>query len=98
MTCKVWALPYARDDTAAIETTNASGVGVSLATVCIACIPLLTVHGLSAVLFGTGVAAALTFVTARYARKRLGGWTGDTAGATQVIAEIGFVIGVVAWT
>jgi cobalamin synthase len=30
-------------------------------------------------------------------RRKLGGWTGDTAGATQVIAEIGFVLGATAW-
>lgn len=43
-----------------------------------------------------GLAALTTFVMAKYAKKHIGGYTGDVLGATQQVVEIAFYLGLLA--
>jgi len=99
----VWSLNYVRDEEAAKVSplsapTTLHGVGIAAATVLAALLPLnlyagaLTGIGIGVLMAGLAVVALRTL----YLRK-LGGWTGDTAGATQIIGEIAFLTGMAAW-
>ena len=98
----VWSLPYARDEaTAKIAPLSGEATtsdrAIAAGTVLIVLIPMASIVGLGASAAAV-ILVALTLLGLRalYARK-LGGWTGDTAGATQVIAETTFLLGVTAW-
>ena len=60
------------------------------------CIGLWTLDAITASALGIGLASAAvaTMVCARWLRRRLGGFTGDTLGATQQIAELALLLGV----
>lgn len=99
----VWSLDYAR---AAAEAkvppltgaTTMGGVGVAGASVVLSLVPAILIFGAAPVAIGLALAGIATLALRALYRRKLGGWTGDTAGATQVIAEIAFVIGAAAWT
>lgn len=96
----IWTLPYARaaeDSKVAPLTGKATPRGSTIAgmiTVA-ACLPLLFLHG--AAPLGLAAAALLCFLLRHLFKSKLNGWTGDTAGATQIICEIAFLLGVCAW-
>lgn len=92
----VWRLPYVRLD----DSTRAKPVveRIRLADVAIAgvfgIVPLILcgVHALAGI-----VAAMLTVLQlGRWYQRRLGGYTGDTLGATQQFAEVAFYLAVLA--
>ncbi len=90
------ALPYVREsEQGARAKPVAHGVGVQELAVAGLCglVPLLFVHR---PLVSVAVAAILTLALARWFRRRLGGYTGDTLGATQQVAELA-ILGVAAW-
>ena len=103
MTGLVWSLPYARDEATA-KVAPLSGDAtlrdriVAALTGVVVLVPTVVVVGTGPIALGIALTVATFFgLRALYARK-LRGWTGDTAGATQVITEIAFLLGVVAWT
>ncbi len=61
----------------------AAGFGLAIAAVAIGILPAL---------LAAAVSAAFALVVAALARKRLGGYTGDTLGAAQQAAEIGALL------
>ena len=93
-------LPYAGDIAHAkakplAQRVSDAGVGVALATVIVvgavlvACVPshgLLVVTGLVLLIIGT-------VWSIRWLRRRLGGYTGDTLGATQQVTELLVLLG-----
>jgi adenosylcobinamide-GDP ribazoletransferase len=91
-----WRLPYAREDAstrAKPVVENVRTVDVVVATLC-GLAPLLFV-GLHAV-FGL-LAALVAFVLLyRWFQRGLGGYTGDTLGATQQICEVAFYLALLA--
>lgn len=92
-------LDYARGaEDAPIGMVSPIGLAIALTVTCCACVPLVSVHGVGAMVAGFIASGVVTFAFTRLIRNRLGGWTGDTAGAAQVFAEIAFVLGVVLWT
>ena len=96
----IWTLPYARapeDAKVAPLTGKATPRGsatAGLITVA-ACLPLLLIDGTA--MLGLAAAVLLCILMWHLLKSKLGGWTGDTAGATQIICEIGFLLGVCAW-
>ncbi|WP_322515837.1 adenosylcobinamide-GDP ribazoletransferase [Rhodopseudomonas palustris] len=66
-----------------------------LVTVALAALPLLLVSPL-ALITGLGFGAALAATIASWAKRLLGGYTGDVLGATEQMFEIGFLLGVAA--
>lgn len=98
----VWSLPYVRDEgSAKVAPLSApatrAGLAIAAMTVLIACLPLAFAISVIALLTGLACAAAAMLALRALYRRKLGGWTGDAAGATQVICEIAFLIGVAAW-
>jgi len=96
----IWTLPYARSaEDAKVPPLTGKGTPraclIAGVVVTAACLPLLVLGWA----FLTGlIAAALACLLMRHLLKeRLGGWTGDTAGATQIVCEIAFILGVCAW-
>lgn len=82
-----WWLPYARADggLGAVARGSAAGRGLAIGTASSAVL-LATLAGWHAMVFGI-VAAGVTFVTGRAYRRRVGGFTGDTLGATGEMVE-----------
>jgi cobalamin 5'-phosphate synthase/cobalamin synthase len=82
-----WWLPYARTDggLGAVARGSVAGRGLAMATASSALL-LATLAGWHALLFGT-IAAGVTLVVGRACRRRIGGFTGDTLGATGELTE-----------
>jgi adenosylcobinamide-GDP ribazoletransferase len=82
-----WWLPYARADggLGAVARGSGAGRGLAIATVSAALL-LATLAGWHAVFFGT-IAVGVTLVTGRAYSRRIGGFTGDTLGATGELTE-----------
>jgi adenosylcobinamide-GDP ribazoletransferase len=94
-----WCLPYARSDDSARAKPVIESLRPADLLVAIACglIPL-AVLGAPAVL-GVLLALLVFLLLFRWFKHRLGGYTGDTLGATQQSCEIAFYLGLVAtWT
>lgn len=73
------------------------GLAVAVATAALALACFGAVAGWSAAVAATlGIAAGAALVR-RVADRRLGGYTGDTLGACQQLAELGFYLAVLAW-
>lgn len=91
-----WRLPYARDD----DSTRAKPVIENVRTVdvvvAISCgLAPLVVMGVHAIvgLIAALIASGLLY---RWFKRRLGGYTGDTLGATQQICEVAFYLALLA--
>ena len=69
----------------------AAGLALALAL-----LPLLAGVPVRAILAGGFWAGLLAYGMARLAKAQIGGQTGDVAGAAQQVAEIGFLLGIVA--
>jgi cobalamin 5'-phosphate synthase/cobalamin synthase len=82
-----WWLPYARVDggLGAVARGRVAGRGLALATASSALL-LAVLAGWHAVAFGT-IAVGVTLVTGRVCRRRIGGFSGDTLGATGELTE-----------
>ncbi len=94
----VSALPYAREGaTPPLSGATKGGIITCAVTTLIVCIPVAKFISFGAVVAGMAVATASALAFTRLSRKRIGGWTGDTAGSTQVISELSFMIGFSAW-
>jgi adenosylcobinamide-GDP ribazoletransferase len=77
--------------------TDAAGAGFACLLAAAAVIPAAATAGFAPVLGGVAVLALAAAVTAGWAARRIGGYTGDTLGAVQQLAEVGFYIGLLAW-
>lgn len=90
-------LPYLREDDAQAKSKPvAQGIGAAplafaVATALSVALPLLGRLGWPA-LAACGAAAAVAVQAARFLRRRLGGYVGDTLGATQQLAELVFLL------
>lgn len=94
----VSALRYARAGEAApLSALSAGSAATAAITTLILCLPLTLIVSFGAVAMGLLIATASALAFTKMAKSRVGGWTGDTAGATQVISEIAFMIGFSAW-
>ncbi len=93
-------LSYVReDDTSRSKPlANALGSGALAVAALFGLAPLLLLPG-EAAAGGLALAAAVTFLAARYFVKRIGGYTGDCLGAVQQGTELAIYLGVlaVAW-
>jgi len=97
------ALPAARPDGVASAVGRPEPAAVTIAClltlglVGLAALPWLT-EGLAVLRLLTGllVVAAVTLAVSRLALRQIGGQTGDVLGAAQVLAEIGFLAGLLA--
>jgi adenosylcobinamide-GDP ribazoletransferase len=94
-------LPYAGDPAHAKAKPLARQVGSvevvgAVLWVGLVCIGLWALDAITASTMSIGLASAavVTMVCARWLRRRLGGFTGDTLGATQQIAELALLLGV----
>jgi len=90
------ALPYVREsEQGARAKPVAAGVGVAELAIAGACglVPLLL---LARPILSLVLIAVLTAGLARWFRRRLGGYTGDTLGATQQVTELA-ILAVAAW-
>ena len=94
------ALPYA-GDTAAMKVSyadariSASDLCFALVVVVCALVPLAFVSMLS-VISGLLLGAMLSIAVVLWARRLIGGYTGDVLGAIEQMFEIGFLLGVAA--
>jgi len=90
-----WWLPYARTDggLGGVALGSGAGRGLALATAS-ATVLLAALAGWHAVVFGT-IAVGVTLVTGRASRRRIGGFTGDTLGATGELTEAAVWLAVV---
>ncbi len=100
----VWRLPYAGDPEHAKAKPLATqigglGVGVALAWLVVVAAVLLALQpGILGALSVSAAAAALAALwCGRWLRCRLGGFTGDTLGATQQIVELVILLAWLAW-
>lgn len=87
-------LPPARDEglgqTAGAPESNALRAAIVGAILC-AALPLLAGAGAGTTVFAAMVAGGAAFFVTSQARQKLGGQTGDVAGAAQQLAEIGYL-------
>jgi adenosylcobinamide-GDP ribazoletransferase len=88
--CGRWAalpqaafLPPARTEGTALSNLSAASVGLGLLAACVVAVGVRGVDGLAAV----GAAALTALVLGAFFRRRLGGVTGDTLGATSELAQ-----------
>ncbi len=91
-----WRLPYAREDTstrAKPVVENVRTTDVIVAAIC-GLIPLLWI-GIHAA-FGLAAVAITLLLLYRWFQRRLGGYTGDTLGATQQLSEVAFYLALLA--
>lgn len=91
-----WRLPYAREDAstrAKPVVENVHTVDVLFAAMC-GLVPLFFI-GLHAA-FGLVAAGITAVLLCRWFQRRLGGYTGDTLGATQQLCEVAFYLVVLA--
>ena len=104
MVAVILALPYARDreDTRVpLAPDRSADALVALgATGALAIAPLCIVHGLGIAFAGCAGVALATLSIIALLRGKLGGWTGDTAGAAQQLTALAFLLGASAarWT
>ncbi|MCR4374994.1 MAG: adenosylcobinamide-GDP ribazoletransferase [Acidobacteria bacterium] len=82
-----WWLPYARADggLGAVAGGPVAGRGLVIATASAALL-LAAISGWEALVFGA-IAGSVTLVAGRACRRRIGGFTGDTLGATGELTE-----------
>lgn len=90
--------PYARSNGKAGFASGASGAVVVLLTNGLALVPLWMATGWGTVLAGVFALALAQAVLRWRVEGRLGGYTGDTLGATQQVGEVAFYLGVLAAT
>jgi cobalamin 5'-phosphate synthase/cobalamin synthase len=90
-----WWLPYARTvgGLGAVAGGSVAGRGLAIATASSAVL-LAVLAGWHAVVFGT-IAAGVTLVTGRAYRRHIGGFTGDTLGATGELTEAAVWLGAI---
>ncbi len=88
--------PYARSDGKAGFASGATGVVVVLLTCALALVPLWMATGWAPVAAGIFAMAMAQAVLRWRVEGRLGGYTGDTLGATQQVGEVAFYLGVLA--
>ncbi|WP_370674026.1 adenosylcobinamide-GDP ribazoletransferase [Pleomorphomonas sp. PLEO] len=95
MTALWAALPNARPDGLAARLgqpdQRAVALGVGLTVLLLSPLPALI--GASATLLGIAFAGLTTLAFAAFVRDKIGGQTGDILGATQVLTEVAFLIG-----
>lgn len=95
MTALWAALPNARPDGLAARLgqpdRRAVALGAGLTVLLLS--PLPALMGAPATLLGIAFAGLFTLAFAAFARDKIGGQTGDILGATQVLAEAAFLIG-----
>lgn len=95
------ALPYAGDAEHAkakplTRSITTAGLVVALAWAAVALVAAARVLPLAALAIATLAAAAVTLWMARWLRRRLGGFTGDTLGATQQFSELAIYLALAA--
>jgi adenosylcobinamide-GDP ribazoletransferase len=96
------SLPYARDEDDAKAKPVAESVGAldALLALGVAVAPLVALSlwtgDTSAATLGVAFALLATAVLRRRIRRRLGGYTGDCLGAVQQVAEVAFLLGLLA--
>lgn len=91
----LWALPPAKREGRSASVgrpTDATMRFASLAGTAIALLVLAPLHGASRTILAVAAAAATAFLMTRLARRKLGGQTGDIAGATQQVAEVAVLV------
>jgi adenosylcobinamide-GDP ribazoletransferase len=103
-TALIWRLPYVRADAEAKSKTLANNLNGSdwllsgalgiAALVCIMIIMGAETMKRSAgpLLLGILVSSAVAVLAGAYFKRRIGGYTGDCLGATQQLAELGFLL------
>ncbi|MFT7771685.1 adenosylcobinamide-GDP ribazoletransferase [Roseateles sp.] len=98
------ALPYAGDPEHAKAKPLASGSGtgelaLTMGFALALCALLATLRPtlLPAMAVGLATCAAVGLWMARWLHRRLGGYTGDTLGATQQFGEVALLLGLLAW-
>jgi len=91
-----WRMPYAREDASTRAKPVVESVRTADVVVAVLCglLPLLFV-GVHAA-FGLAAAALTTWLLYRWFQRRLGGYTGDTLGATQQLCEVAFYLALLA--
>lgn len=94
----VYLAEYAREEGAKFVAPTISAAGHNLALACAgaACLAFGMVLG-PAALAGLAAGALLAGGMARLYLRKLGGFTGDCLGATQQMAELGLLLGALAW-
>lgn len=96
----IWTLPYARDtEDAKVAPLTSIATPQALIIVGVTFVAVISPAKILLWAFLSGLlAAAIACLLLRAVMKaKLGGWTGDTAGATQLVCEIAFLLGVCAW-
>lgn len=96
----IWTLPYAReagDAKVAPLTGKATAQALVVVGVTLAAVLLSSLVAHEAVLMGFAATLVACFIMRILMKRKLNGWTGDTAGATQLVCEIAFLLGVCAW-
>lgn len=103
-TALIWRLPYVRVDAEAKSKSLANNLNGmdwvlsgALGGVALAC--LMFIMGLETVkesagplLAGLCTSSVIAFLAGAYFKKRIGGYTGDSLGATQQLSELGFLL------
>ena len=94
----VFTSSYARDEGAKFvaPTISAGGHAVSAVTAAVLFAALWLAIGPAALMGAVG-GGVLAIGMARIYLRKLGGFTGDCLGATQQMAELGLILGVLAW-
>jgi len=90
---------YAREDTAKFARPGLGGEDLTYArlwAVGVVVVSLLFLGPISTVI-GVLIAGLLASGLAQFFVRKIGGYTGDCLGAVQQVAEIGFLLGVLAW-
>jgi adenosylcobinamide-GDP ribazoletransferase len=94
----VFCATYARDEGAKFVAPTISAGGHALAAVTAALLVAALVWAIGpAALVGVVGGVILALGMARIYLRKLGGFTGDCLGATQQMAELGLILGVLAW-
>lgn len=94
----VFAAPYAREEGAKFVAPTISAGGHAYALVAALGLAAALVWAIGpAALAGLAGAGLLAAGMARIYLRKLGGFTGDCLGATQQMAELGLILGVLAW-
>lgn len=99
MTLMLRAGPYVRQSGAGTGMTGPLGSGLGLLVLATAAAAALALWaaGLGALLAGLAGLALVQLALRRWAQQRLGGITGDILGAAQVLGDLGFLLGLLAW-
>ena len=93
-TTLICALDYARaDDSAKARALTRRLSGAKLAVAALFGLAPCLLLAASKVWVAIALAAAVTFLSAAYFVRRIGGYTGDCLGATQQVAELAFYVG-----